>query len=335
MQKKLIALAIAGLVSGGAFAQSNVTVYGSFDAGVRTIDTVNGAGDDIWKMKDSGNYNSNRFGLRGSEDMGGGLKARFMLEGDFNSGDGTQGLAGGLFRRSAWVGLEGGFGSLDLGRQYTVIFKTIGAYDPFNYKYTGIIPLAGEDGARRDSDIQWAKTFGGGFTARAQYALGEVAGDTSKGATGELGLSWANGPLNLGGAWGTQQSATTGLDTTNWTIGGAYKTAPWRFAAGYALKEADVAGGSSVDTTNWWLGGSYAWGGPHEITLAYYDTDIDAAGTVADGSTKLTILGYTYAFSKRTNLYAGVDYKKFDGISKIGGTQDSATGFSLGINHFF
>lgn len=330
MQKKLIALAVAGLVSGGAFAQSNVTVYGSFDAGVRNVDTVNAAGDSNLTMSSSGTYNSNRWGFRGSEDMGGGLKARFMLEGDFNSGTGANTL---LFGRSAWVGLEGSFGSLDLGRQYTVIFKTIGAYDPFNYKYTGIIPTAGMDGARRNNDIQWAKSFGGGFTGRAQYALGEVAGDTSKGATGELGLSWANGPLNLGGAWGTQQSAA-GLDTTNWTIGGAYKTAPWRFAAGYALKEADVAGGTSLDTTNWWLGASYAWGGPHEVTLAYYDTDIDAAGAAADGGTQLTILGYTYAFSKRTNLYANVDHKSFDGISRIG-TQDSATGFSIGINHLF
>ena len=156
MQKKLIALAVAGLVSGGAFAQSTVTLYGSFDAGVRNVGNVNAAGDDVWTMGSSGTYNSNRWGLRGSEDIGGGLKARFNLEGGFNSGTGA--ATGVLFDRTAWVGLEGSMGSLDFGRQYTVIFKTIGAYDPFNYKYTGIVPTAGMDGARRNNEIQWAKS---------------------------------------------------------------------------------------------------------------------------------------------------------------------------------
>jgi len=331
MQKKLIALAVAGLVSGGAFAQSNVVVYGSFDAGVRNVTNVNAAGNSILKMGDPGNYNSNRFGLRGSEDMGGGLKARFNLEGDFNSGTGNQ--AAGLWRRSAWVGLEGGFGSLDLGRQYTVIFKTIGAYDPFNYKYTGIVPTAGMDGARRDNDIQWAKSFGA-VTARFQRSLGEVAGSTSAGATTEGGLSYANGPMNIGGAYGTQKNAAGNLTTTNWTVGGAYKTGPMRLAAGYDLKSAGVAGTTDTDTKNWWLGGSYAMSAPTELSVAYYNTKIDAAGTAADGESKLFIVGVTYAFSKRTNFYADYDRKNLGGIARIG-TNDSQTGISVGINHLF
>jgi predicted porin len=330
MQKKLIALAVAGLVSGGAFAQSNVVVYGSFDAGIRNVDTVNAAGDSRLTMGSSGTYSSNRFGFKGSEDMGGGLKARFMLEGDFNSGTGAQ--AGALFGRSAWVGIEGGFGSLDMGRQYTVIFKTIGGYDPFNYKYTGIIPLAGQDKARRNNDIQWAKSFGS-VTARAQYSLGEAVGDTSASSTAEGGLSWANGPLSLGGAYGSEESAAGGLTTTNWTLGGAYKTGAWRLAAGYAQKEADIAGGGSTDTMDGWLGASYAISGPSALTAAYYDRKVETKGTKTAGQ-QLFIVGYTYAFSKRTNFYADIDHKSLDLGARIG-TNDSVTGISVGINHMF
>lgn len=329
MQKKLIALAVAGLVSGGAFAQSNVTLYGSFDAGVRNVDTVNAAGDSNLTMGSFGTYNSNRWGLRGSEDMGGGLKARFNLEGDFNTGTGANTL---LFGRSAWVGLEGGFGTLDLGRQYTVIFKTIGAYDPFNYKYTGIIPTAGMDAARRNNDIQWAKSFGG-VTLRAQYALGEVPGDTGKGSTGEIGASWANGPLSVGGAYGAGQGAT-GLDATNWTLGGAYNAGSFRVAGGYDEKELDAAVGASTVTKNGWIGVSFKMGAPHELTLAYYDTQVDAPTAAASAGKQLVILGYTYAFSKRTNFYADIDNASLDGAARIG-TNDNVTGISVGINHVF
>jgi len=333
MQKKLIALAVAGLVSGGAFAQSNVTVFGTFDAGVRNTTNVDAAGNSLLKMNDPGNYNSNRFGLRGTEDMGGGLKARFWLEGAFGSGTGAQPAGVALWGRSAWVGLEGSMGTLDFGRQYTVIFKTTGAYDPFNYKYTGPIPIAGLDGARRDNDIQWSLTTGG-LTFRAQRALGEVAGNNTAGATTEAGLSYANGPMNVGAAYGSQKNAAGNATTTNWTLGGAYVTGPLRLVAGYDKKDVGAAVGASTATKWFWFGGSYDLKNAWELSAAAYDGKIDAPTAAASGTNRLYIFGATYAFSKRTNFYADYDRRNLGGVARIG-TKTSQNGVSAGINHIF
>ena len=124
------------------------------------------------------------------------------------------------------------------------------------------------------------------------------------------------------------------LTTTNWTLGGAYNAGAFRLAAGYDLKDAEVAGTSSTETKNWWLGGSYKMSAPTELSVAYYNTKLDAAGTAADGENKLFIVGVTYAFSKRTNFYADYDRKNLSGVTKVG-TPDSQTGISVGINHVF
>ncbi|HCN90568.1 MAG TPA: porin, partial [Oxalobacteraceae bacterium] len=165
MKKTLLALAVLGAFAGAASAQTAVTIYGSFDGGVRHVTNVDAAGDSITKMGSNGTYNSNRIGFKGVEDLGGGLNAHFDLETGFNTGTGTldtpAGTTGTLFNRSAYVGLGGAFGSVDLGRQYSVNFKTIGAYDPFAYKYTAIIPLAAQGGLTRlNNDIQYTGTFG-------------------------------------------------------------------------------------------------------------------------------------------------------------------------------
>jgi predicted porin len=364
MQKKLIALAVAGAAVGFAsapvFAQSQVSVYGTFDAGVRSVDNANGNGDRQTTMDSAGTYNSNRWGFKGSEDLGNGMKANFNLEGGFLSGSGTGSISGGLFGRKAIVGLSGGWGALDLGRNYTTIFYTTGAYDPFSYKYTGIIPIAGLDGARRNNTITYTGAFNG-LTVRAMYALGETVGSGSEGSTAEVGASYANGPFSVGTAYGTQKgvavagtpagftsSVATGalvitptaataavpaLDTTNWTIGGAYKTGPFRVALGYDVKEADIAGGGSNDTKVSWVGGSYDMTGPMAFTLGYYQTKLDNA-TAADGDKKLWIAGLTYDLSKRTTIYADIDNTKLDGSFDTG-TKDSVTGISVGINHAF
>ncbi|MBE0619905.1 MAG: porin [Burkholderiales bacterium] len=358
MQKKLIALAVASLVSAPVFAQSQVTVYGTFDAGVRSVDNANLNGDRQTTMDSSGTYNSNRWGIKGSEDLGNGMKANFNLEGGFLSGSGQMDDNNTLFRRKAIVGLSGNWGALDLGRNYTTIFYTTGAYDPFNYKYTGIIPIAGLDGARRNNTITYTGAFNG-LTVRAMYALGETVGSGSEGSTSEVGASYANGPFSVGAAYGVQKSvavaakaavasdltttpitlgsaavaAVPALDTTNWTIGGAYKTGPFRVALGYDVKEADVNGGGSNDTKVTWVGGSYDITGPMAFTLAYYKTKLDNK-TAADGDKKLWMAGLTYDLSKRTTLYTAIDNTKLDG-SYDTGTKDTVTGISIGMNHAF
>ena len=149
-------------------------------------------------MNNNGNYNSNRLGFKDSEDLGNGMQAHFVLETGFNNGTGALDTASAaptvLFNRSAFVGFGGGWGNVDLGRQYTVIFKTIGNYDPFNYKYTnGMIPLAGLDGARHNNEIQYQGGFNG-LNVLASYAFGEVAGSSAASSPAEIGLNYATGP---------------------------------------------------------------------------------------------------------------------------------------------
>lgn len=343
MQKKLIALAVAGaaagFVSAPVLAQSQVTLYGTFDAGVRHVDNVNGAGDNNWTMDSAGTYNSNRWGFKGSEDLGNGMKANFNMEGGFMTGTGVGSISGGLFGRKQIVGLSGNWGALDLGRNYTTIFYTTGAYDPFRYKYTGIIPIAGLDGARRNNDIQYTGKFNG-LTVRLEHALGEVPGEQAASATTEAGLSYANGPFSIGGAYGTQKDATNTLDTKRWTIGGGYNFAPFEVKLGYHIMKADLAAGGTADTKNAWVGGRYAMSGANALTVGYYDTKTENVAAT-EGKRKLFVVGFVHNLSKRTEFYADIDHARLSGSSILTmpapdtRTQNRVTGVSVGINHAF
>jgi len=277
MKKSLLSLALFAAFTSLAQAQSSVTIYGSFDGGRRYVDNVNAAGLNRLTVGSNGTYYSNRIGFKGVEDLGGGLNARFNLETGFNTGTGalesTTGSAttgtGAFWNRTATVGLGGSWGGIDIGHQYGVAFKTIALYDPFNYKFTSIIPLTGAapgngvstafGGTRFHNDIQYTGTFGP-ITARVEYALGEVAGAASTNRAWATGLSYASGPLTVGAAYTNKKVATTGglaagtaaavgppavagaaaataasptFDDNAWTAGAAYKFGALRVAGGY------------------------------------------------------------------------------------------------------
>lgn len=333
MQKKLIALAVASLVSAPVFAADNVTIYGVFDAGIRHQDNVDGNGASNTTMDSSGTYNSNRLGFKGSEDLGNGMKANFTLEAGYMTGSGVGSISGGLFGRKAILGVSGDWGKLDLGRNYTTIFYTTGAYDPFGYKYTGIIPIAGLDGARRNNTITYTSKPTNGLTIRADHGFGEVAGQSGASASTEVGASYANGPFSMGAAYGTEKDATNTNSSKQWTIGGAYKTGPWAFMVGYDRDDnmSLAAAGAETERKVTWLGASYKLSGANALTAGYYNDKRDAA---VDGTKKLFIVGFTHAMSKRTNFYADIDHAKVDGSLKTG-TDDTNLGISVGINHAF
>jgi predicted porin len=369
MKKSLLALAVLGAFAGVAQAQTSVTIYGSFDAGVRSQRDINAAGNSRTTMGSTGTYNSNRLGFKGVEDLGGGLNAHFTLESAFNSGTGAADTTR-HFGRSAFVGLGGQWGSLDLGRQYTVAFKTVGAYDPFNYKFTGIIPLTGTSvsaGTRTDNNIQYTGTFGP-ITARAEYSLAERAGGGSAGSHAAVGGTFANGPFSVGAAYTARKPALTAAtattpagnfnDNKHFTVGGAFKFGAARVAAGYAQESQDLVSGAEADQKNAWVGGSYDITPALGLTAAYYHTKVDAnafnVGNTAAGKRGLFIIGATYALSKRTNFYADIDFAKYkDGLEtplnaatagnvittqsslRSAPGQDTMTGFSVGINHLF
>jgi predicted porin len=334
MKKSLLALAVLGAFAGVASAQTSVTIYGSFDGGVRHVNNVDAAGNNRTTVGSNGTYNSNRLGFKGVEDLGGGLNAHFNLESGFNTGTGA--VDGTLFNRTASVGLGGAWGSLDIGHQYNVAFRTIGYYDPMSYKYTGIAyAVPATAGVRFDNDIQYTGTFGG-VTARAEYALGEVAGSNSTGSKKAIGLAYAAGPFSLAGAYTNRDVAT--FDNDHWTIGGAYTFGGARVTLGYVDEKQATAAVTGDNTSKFaWVGLSYAITPAAEITGAFYQNKLETAGV--DGKRNLFMLSATYALSKRTNLYAELDHTKLDGSARLGtaatGFQDRVTGVSVGVNHLF
>ena len=351
MKKSLLALAVLGAFAASAQAQTSVTVYGSFDAGVRHQSNVDN-NDSKTTMSSTGTYKSNRIGFKGVEDLGGGLNAHFDLETGFNTGDGA--VAGNLFNRAAYVGLGGAWGALDLGHQYSVNFKTIGKYDPFNYNYTGIIPLATQGGLTRlNNDIQYSGEFGP-VGVMAEYALGEQTTGTSDGSTYAIGGNYSGGPFTVGAAYTNRNNTAGTADQKNWTVGGAYATGPFRVALGYADSKyeagygfkpvANDANGASpvaiateVTIKDAWVGGSYAMSPAATLSAAYYQTKGSSAGL--DGKRKMFIVGGTYALSKRTNFYADIDSRRYDGaagqVLSSNGNNETQTGISVGINHLF
>jgi predicted porin len=347
MKKSLLALAVLGAFAASAQAQTSVTIYGSFDGGIRHQTNVDAAGNDRLTMGSTGTYNSNRLGFRGVEDLGGGMSARFNLEAGFNTGTGALNNANNqLFERTATVGIGGQWGFIDLGRQYTVAFRTIGAYDPLSYKFPGIaLAVPATAGTRYNNDIQYTGTFGP-LTARAEYALGEVAGATNSGSAKSIGATWAQGPFTVGGAYTLRETsvpagAATSFENKHFTVGGAVKFGITRVAAGYANQKQDNAVGPDTENKWMWVGANFAVTPALEITPAYYRNKVENANAtntgagLLSGKKDLYMLSASYALSKRTNLYALVDQARLEGPLRIGGVQTRQRDIAIGVNHLF
>jgi predicted porin len=339
MKKSLLALAVLGAFAGAAQAQSAVTIYGSFDGGVRYRTNTNAAGDNLWSMSSNGTYNSNRLGFKGVEDLGGGMNAHFVLESGFNTGTGAlDNTTSRLFNRTASVGLGGKAGdstwAVDLGHQYTNAFYTIIEYDPYTFRYPTIgLGVPATAGVRYDNDVKYIGNFGP-VTARAEYSFGEVAGNTSAGSNRSVSLVYKDGPIAAGAAYTDQRSATD-LRTKHWTVGGAYKFGIGRVTAGYVNQKAEQTTG--IDTTTKWMWVGFNWNVTPalEITPAWYrqKNEGGVAGAL-NGQNDKFMLSAAYALSKRTNLYALVDQARLKDALRVG-TQDRQNEVAVGINHLF
>jgi predicted porin len=350
MKKAMLMLALSAAVSANANAQSNVAIYGSIDAGLRYQTNVNAAGDGLLSMG-TGNYYSNRLGFRDVEDLGGGLKARFQLESGFSSKTGALDNTNNvLFSRTAAVGIGGEWGFVDMGRQYTVGFKTELFLDPFNHKYTGIVPLSSgagttlpaaattaglsassSSGTRFNNDVQYTGTFGP-LTARAEYALGEVAGDSKKGAAQAAGVSYAGSQLLLAGAF-TEKETATGFKNKAYVFGGGFKLQAATVKIGHSQETQSTAAAGDYRSKTSWAGVSYVVAPAVEFTLAGYRTNYENLAN--RGTRDLLLLGATYAFSKRSNLYAEIDSNRYEGVLIPATRQDRQRGVSAGIMHLF
>jgi predicted porin len=350
MKKSLLALAVFGAFAGAASAHSSVTVYGIVDANVAR--TQSGA-DKVTSMN-NGEQSQSRIGFKGVEDLGNGLKATFNLENGFDLSNGAQGQNSSLaFSRLAWVGLEGGFGTVRLGRQDLPIYLAMDSVDPFSTGTLGDIGtlFEGLDAKPRASNMLYYKTpTFGGFTVEGSYTFGETAGDTKTGSSYGLVGGYENGPLvvklgynltNGNGAASTTSVVTVPVDAKNKDLfaGASYDFGVVKLHAAYLKSKVDdVPGiGTSYDGKSGMIGISVPLGAG---TFLADFTKISEDQVASDNDSKKYSLGYIYSLSKRTNLYTTVARvtNGDDATRAAYGTAlpgESSTGYQVGIRHTF
>lgn len=311
MNKKYLAAAVA-LTLSPAFAQSSATLYGVIDTAVQHQTNATPTGGTLNAMG-SGSISGSRWGVKGAEDLGGGLKTVYTLEAGFNPTNGSAGQGGLAFGRQAFVGMEGDFGRLTGGRQYSV-----GAEHDFNFdplwgisnvnESTFYLSYYGNQGStfRVNNSVRYSKGFGG-LNVAAMYGFGNVASSSSASAYSGVQASYTTGALNLGAAYqqtDLNTSASTNLGSTkNTKLSGNYGFGPARVFVNYMDTKVGNNGGKS-DVTN--LGLNYEITPLVNLVAAYYYDKTSTAASV-NGSRSTTALGLSYSFSKRTMVYAYVD----------------------------
>ena len=262
MKKSLLALAVLGSFAAAAQAQTSVTIYGVVDAGVFYQNKA-GANNNSLFAVNSGGLSGSRLGFKGTEDLGGGLKANFQLEMGFNADSGSSAqqdgaTAGGtLFGRTSTVGLSGGFGSVNIGRQTDFAYSgTAGGIATFSHAayVTKFSSFDGNTQARLQGDrtnnsIRYDMPAFGGLNGGVMFGLGEQAGGGTAGQVYAAGLKYDNGPLAFGGSYFQSKAGATPADRN--LINNAAATG--NVAAGGTLTGATA-------TKTYTLGASYNFG---------------------------------------------------------------------------
>jgi len=341
--KKFATLAVLAAASVGAYAQSSVTLFGVLDVNARYVKN----GDDKMKSLGSGGVNTSRLGVRGTEDLGDGLKAGFWLETGLNVDSGTQSDATRFWNRRATVSLIGNFGEVRLGRDFTPTYLGYSEYDPFgdngvaaSGKFDSSLGTARDTGTRADNQITYLTPGNiGGFYGRASVAAGEgTAGKKYYGAR----AGWAAGPIDVSAAYGQTEVAPVAGDDKfkTFDLGASYDFGVVK-AMGYYTQSKFV--NQKIATYSL---GAVVPVGVGQIKAAY--THVNAPGTTATGvnvdanDADQVALGYIYNLSKRTALYTTAAYVKNKGNATFAvasapaiAAGQKSTGLELGMRHAF
>jgi predicted porin len=318
MKKSLLALAVLSSIAGVASAQSSVTVYGLIDAGVTVTpsSTVNGVALPSRTTLDSGIGNGSRLGFKGTEDLGNGLKALFVLEQGLYTDTGASAQSATTFGRQSWVGLQSAdLGTVALGRQYTGLYNSLLTLDPFGYGMTGaannVFNLGGTSSGRQNNALRYTSVNYNGFSVDGVYGFGEVAGNAS--SSRDIGgtANYVNGPLALLVSYDALKNsiATDSLQTT--LFGGSYDFGVVKTSAAFAINKGSsalpVAGVQpNVKSDDFLLGAKIPFGA--SAILASYINHNDKS--VHNYDSQQFAIGYTYALSNRTGLYSSLGYIK-------------------------
>lgn len=333
--------AVVAVLPGAAMAQSSVTIYGIMDVTVRYADNAAANGDSIKTVGD-GAYTGSRLGFRGTEDLGGGLKAFFNIEQGLDPSTGTlqqttttanygQGLAPGgrAWGRASLVGLTTPLGTLSLGRQYTLAHDLSGRFQPqSNPNQDSLSVFSGHHVSRQDNMAKYTNQFG-----PVGVALSATAGEGTNGKAWGVGGWYTAGPLDVV-AYAQNMDSFNALETRKIRgLGGSYAfTTGLKAFLGAMQRSHDV----SPQKNKVWTAGVNV-NATNELVLTASYTQDKQTGTNV-GSRKVAFVGADYLFSKRTDVYLEIDNNKLSGaypLPAFMGTRDNTTGMSLGLRHRF
>ncbi|MGN6665450.1 MAG: porin [Trinickia sp.] len=357
-----LSLALLG-IAGAAHAQSSVTLYGVIDESITYVHHANG-GQNMWALGNSsaGDLAGSRWGLKGQEDLGGGLAAIFQLENGFDPSNGTSQQGGREFGRQAFVGLtSASYGTLTLGRQYDPLVDMVQPITADNYFGSSFATPGDVDNydnsARTSNAVKYLSPNFAGLQVEAMYAFGGVAGSTGSGQTWSLAAAYNNGPIGLAAGYyrsnntntlnplngkrpGWDAAATSG-NVFDSNINGGYASAksigiarvagqytvgPFTMGASYSNAQYKSDGFSTFGSTEKYNSGSgflnYQATAALLVGVGY--TYMKSSG---DTSAKYhqASLGADYSLSKRTDVYLVGAYQHASG-----NTRDAVTGNVVG-----
>lgn len=358
MRKQLMAAAVAAMLSQGAWAQSNVVIYGVVDAGV-SVESGNAAGT-VTKVG-SGIAGGSRWGFKGSEDLGGGTSAIFLGESGFQVDTGAMGQGGLAFGRQSYVGLaDKAMGSLTIGRQYAPEYLANVFADPFSSGTAAdsknlINPVA--DGGRMSNSILYASPIWRGWSTQLTYQAGETAGNNTSGSGEGFAVAYDGGPLSVRVAFHDKNNDTATVkygSARNSFVAATYTFPLAKLYAAYGVNKgvfssylrnaanpyaytvAPTAANITNDSADALLGVAVPLGRHNLLASWIHKND----KTAPDRDANQYAIGYRYDFSRRTNLYAvyarmvnknGAPYTL--GNASDGGAGDRAV--NLGMAHAF
>jgi predicted porin len=354
-----IMAAVAALGSAAAAhaqAQSNVTVYGSLDAGVAYINNL--AGGSVTRL-DQGTMQPDRIGFRGTEDLGGGMKALFQLEAGFATDTGNQVNAGRLFNRNATVGLQGSLGTVTLGNMPDIVFDYAGKLSNgfqltnFYLFHPGNLDTLANT-YQFNNAVRYTSPSFDGLTVSAMAGLGEQPGDASRNRNLSAGASYGKGPLRLVVAYSRQNdraagyagaflstlgrgNATTVFDSlTTWAGGAGYTVGDWRMNALYTQSQVALPAAPGFTQKNADLGAAWHYGPRTTLNFGYTHTRLEGARY------NQVSVSHVLAFSKRTEFYVQAAYQKAGGAAKFAfqnytgaSSDDKQLVTTIGLHHLF
>ncbi|TAH42184.1 MAG: porin [Betaproteobacteria bacterium] len=363
MKKTLLACALAAGLSGAAYAQTNVTVYGIMDLGY-TFRDADGEGNR--NAIDSGISSGSRLGFRGTEDLGNGLKANFVLEQGIKADTGESDQSGRTFGRQSWVGLAGAFGEVRLGRQNALGYEWFGGgVTPWGTNYLQANPktIFGYDNVaeRIDNAVMYYSPSFSGFQGAIGYSwngngsskvgiadtsYNETLGNDEDRSVVTAALRYRNGPLMAVVTYDQKdvsdaEKAASKDDARNIAVGATYDFGVVKAHAGYGqLKNRGL--NDNADKENAWMVGLSAPVGTAGKLMGTYQRVNDARnsnefGAAHDDNRSGFAVVYDHALSKRTSLYAYASQYSNVVLDKSGPTNElgDATEFAVGMRHSF